>query len=453
MTLFTKDENPVRTPAAAFEMISPQQAFDTVIEVASRCVLPVELVSFDVAQGHVVGEDVIARDPVPAYRASIKDGYAVRSSDGPGLYPVVFECHAGLEVDNCMSLEEKHVAYISTGGPLPDGADAVVQIEDTRMTSDVVDGKHSVVEILKSVTSGEDVREIGSDMRPGEVVLEKGEYIGPGEVSMLATVGLTDIPVYRKPIVAVISTGDEVEEPTIQILPRGKVRDSNRAMLVTAVSEAGARAHDLGIVRDSENLVEASIQEAVSMGADVIITTGGVSMGNKDFIKPILEKLGTIHFGKICMKPGKPCTFATIPREGSTDVIVFGLPGNPVSALTTFHLLVSPCIRRLAGHSIQNLVVRAYAATASPIKVDPLRTEYRRVHIKFETDPSNQHSSGTLVAHDIAGSQISSRIMSYCGANALLEVPSLKQQPVDGGILQPGTVLPVLMLQNKRILQ
>ena len=446
MTLFT--ENPGKTPAALFEIISAQQAFDMVIDVASKSILPVENVSFDVAQGHVVGEDVVAKDPVPAYRASIKDGYAVRSVDGPGLYPVVFECHAGLEVDRCVALEGKQVAYISTGGPLPDGAYAVVQIEDTRMTSDVIDGTHSVVEIMKSVSSGEDVRQIGSDMSPGEVVLRKGEYIGAGEVCMLATVGLAEVPVYRKPIVAVLSTGDEVEEPTVEVLSRGKVRDSNRAMLVTAVSDAGARAHDLCIVRDSEENVENSIREAIAMGSDVIITTGGVSMGNKDFIKPILERMGTIHFGKICIKPGKPCTFATIPREGSTDVIVFGLPGNPVSALTTFHLLVSPCIRRLSGHSVDSLVTRASATTSCPIRQDAHRTEYRRVHVTFDTDAKNP-SSGTLIAHDIAGSHISSRIMSYCVANALLQVPSLKEQPSStDGMLPPGTVLPILLLDN-----
>lgn len=452
MTLFSEDDNPLRTPAASFDMISPEDAFEKVIDIASRSILPVERVSFDVAQGHVVGDDMVGQYPVPAFRASIKDGFAVRSTDGPGLYPIVFECHAGREVHDGVFLGEKQVAYITTGGPVPNGADAVVQIEDTRMTEDVVDGKYSVVEILKQTNPGEDVRDIGSDMRPGEVVLRKGDYIGAAEISMLATVGLTEIPVYRKPMVAILSTGDEVVEPTVKVLPVGKVRDSNRAMLVTAVSEAGARAFDLGIVGDSEEMVETAIKEAIQLGADIIITTGGVSMGNKDYIKPILEKIGTIHFGKICMKPGKPCTFATVCREGNRNVILFGLPGNPVSALTTFHLLVSPCIRRMAGHQEDTLRTRTTARTSFPITMDPSRTEYRRVRVSFEVD-STTSGIGTLVAHDVGGSQISSRIMSYCGANALLEVPSQKQRPSDGGVLDTGTVLPVLLLQNKRIIQ
>jgi gephyrin len=349
-----------------------------------------------------------------------------------------------------MVLKAKQVAYISTGGPVPEGSDAVVQVEDTRMTDEVVDGQHSVVEICKQVTKGEDIRAIGSDMMPGELVMKKGEYIGAGEIAMLATVGVTQIPVYRKPTVAIISTGDEVEEPTIDVLPKGKVRDANRAMLVSAVLEAGARPLDMGIARDSEDTVEGAINEAISMGADIIITTGGVSMGSKDFIKPILSRKGTIHFGKICMKPGKPCTFATISRD-ENDIIVFGLPGNPVSALTTFNLLVSPCIRRLCGFPDDRLEIRTQAVTSFPIRMDSSRTEYRRVKVTFEPD-SCDTSTGKLVAYDIAGSQISSRIMSYREANALMVVPSRDQLDIQDGILPSGSLLPVIMLQTKRIL-
>jgi gephyrin len=442
MTL-TKDT--LKTPSAAFAMISAAEARSIVLEKSKP--LDVQYVSFDVAQGHVIGEDVVAREPVPAYRASIKDGYSVVSSDGPGLYPVVFECHAGSTEAVKMVLKENQVAYISTGGPVPEGSDAVVQVEDTRMTDDVIDGQHSVVEICKKVESGEDIRAIGSDMMPGELVMKKGEYIGAGEIAMLATVGVTEIPVYRKPTVAIISTGDEVEEPTIEVLPMGKVRDANRAMLVTAVLEAGARPIDMGIARDSEENVEKAINEAISMGSDIIITTGGVSMGSKDFIKPILARKGTIHFGKICMKPGKPCTFATI----ESNVIVFGLPGNPVSALTTFNLLVGPCIRRLSGFPEDKLEIRAQAVTSFPIKMDSSRTEYRRVRVTFERE-SSETSSGKLVAHDIAGSQISSRIMSYREANALMIVPSRADMEIEDGILPLGSLLPVIMLQTKRIL-
>ncbi len=425
-----------KTPSASYLMISVEEALQTVLDTIS-IPLDVQPVSLDAAQGHVIGDDVVAVEPVPAFRASIKDGYAVVSGDGPGRYPVVFEAHAGGDANAVIHAGE--VAYIGTGGPLPDGADAVVQIEDTRMTQDTADGGHSIVEILRQVRSGEDVREIGSDMRPGEVVMKKGEYIGAGEIAMLATVGVREIPVYRKPTVAIISTGDEVEEPTIESLPKGKVRDANRAMLVSAVATSRARALDMGIARDSEENIEKTLDEAISIGADIIITTGGVSMGNKDFIKPLLERRGTIHFGKIRMKPGKPCTFATIPRENGRDIIVFGLPGNPVSALTTYHLLVSPCMRKMGGYPDHNLSLRAKATTTFPITMDPARVEYRRVHVVFE--PSVD-AAGTLMAYPVDGSQISSRIMSFREANGLLVVPQKK------GEVPSGSVLPIVLLHH-----
>eukprot|EP00889_Picochlorum_renovo_P002714 jgi/Picre1/29744/NNA_005126.t1 len=399
--------------------------------------LDVQSVSLDAAQGHVIGDDVVAVEPVPAFRASIKDGYAVVARDGPGRYPVVFEAHAGGDANAVLCPGQ--VAYIGTGGPVPDGADAVVQIEDTKMT-DAVEGDDSIVEILREVKSGEDIREVGSDMRPGEVVMQKGEYIGAGEIAMLATVGVREVPVYRKPTVAIMSTGDEVEEPTIESLPKGKVRDANRAMLVSAVSASGARALDMGIARDTEENIEKALDEAMSLGADIIITTGGVSMGTKDFIKPLLERRGTIHFGKIRMKPGKPCTFATISHDNTRDTVVFGLPGNPVSALTTFHLLVSPCIRRMGGYPDHDLLLRAHARTTFPITMDPVRVEYRRVHVVFE--PSSG-ANGTLVAYPVDGSQISSRIMSFREANGLLVVPQKK------GEIPAGSILPMIILPHR----
>ncbi|KAI8102793.1 hypothetical protein M9434_005586 [Picochlorum sp. BPE23] len=403
-----------------------------------QCFLKRFFFLFDVcAQGHVIGDDVVAVEPVPAFRASIKDGYAVVAGDGPGRYPVVFEAHAGGDANAVLCSGQ--VAYIGTGGPVPDGADAVVQIEDTKMT-DAVEGDDSIVEILREVKPGEDIRDVGSDMRPGEVVMQKGEYIGAGEIAMLATVGVREVPVYRKPTVAIMSTGDEVEEPTIDSLPRGKVRDANRAMLVSAASASGARALDMGIARDTEENIEKALDEAMSLGADIIITTGGVSMGTKDFIKPLLERRGTIHFGKIRMKPGKPCTFATISHDNTRDTVVFGLPGNPVSALTTFHLLVSPCIRRMGGYPDHDLILRAHARTTFPITMDPVRVEYRRVHVVFE--PSSD-ANGTLVAYPVDGSQISSRIMSFREANGLLIVPQKK------GEIPAGSILPMIILHHR----
>jgi len=446
MPLFNKDTKPA---AAAFKMISAEDAYKIVTE---TCVaVPRRRIDAPLssAHGHVLASDIHARDPVPAYRASVKDGYAVRSADGAGRYPVVYECHAGVDVSKFDGLKKQTVAYISTGGPLPDGADAVVQVEDTKMTGDVVQG-HSVVEILKDSTPSEDVREIGSDMAAGECVLKAGTMVCAAEVAMLATVGAVNVPVYARPRVAIMSTGDEVEEPMVESLPLGKVRDANRAMLLAAVAEVGASPIDMGIARDSEAVVERTIEDAISQGADVLISTGGVSMGNKDFIKGILQRIGTVHFGKICMKPGKPCTFATIVR-GDRTVVFFGLPGNPVSALTTFHLYVSPAIKILQGLPEGRWRIGAYAVTTAEIKMDPSRVEYRRVLVEYISDPG-ETANGKIVAHDGMGSQASSRIMNYHGANALLVVPSQAERLGDT-VLPSGIVLPIIMLEGRRILR
>ena len=417
------------TPSAGFHMISLAEALQTVLRETVQ--LRVEMVPFELSSGHIVASDIYAAEPVPSYRASIKDGYAVVSADGPGEFPVVFEAHAGAAPAG--PLQRGQVAYISTGGPVPEGSDAVVQVEDTEHTG--VDGR---VKILKQAKPGEDIREIGSDMRPGEIVMRKGEMIGSSEMGMLATVGVAEVPVFRKPHVAVLSTGDEVEEPSIKTLPTGKVRDANRCMLITAIQEVGGRSWDLGISRDSEDKVEKAVDEAIASGADILITTGGVSMGAKDYIKPILQRRGTIHFGKVRMKPGKPCTFATVPH-GDSRLIVFGLPGNPVSALATFHLLVVPCLRTLAGHQDPS-PTKIWVKTTFPITMDPQRTEYMRVTVKHVASGEND-ASGTYCAYSTGG-QISSRIMSFQHANALLEVPQRK------GILPEGTLLPAFMLST-----
>ncbi len=436
--------------AASFKMISADDAYRIVCATCNSLAKSVEGLPLTAAHRHVLADDIHAKDPVPAYRASVKDGYAVRSSDGPGKYPVVYECHAGVDVSRLAPLEKNSVAYISTGGPLPEGADAVVQVEDTKTTGDVSAGKR-VVQILKTTSPSEDVREIGSDMAAGECVLKAGTMIGAAEVAMLATVGVVEVPVYRKPRVAIMSTGDEVEEPMTENLPLGKVRDANRAMLLAAVSEVGACPIDVGIARDTEANVEQAIEGAISQGADVLISTGGVSMGNKDFIKGILQRIGTVHFGKICMKPGKPCTFATIKGADARTVVFFGLPGNPVSALTTFHLYVSPAIKILQGLPESQLRVGAYATTTSPIRMDASRVEYRRVLVEYISEPG-ETARGKIAAHDAQGAQASSRIMNYHGANALLVVPSQADR-LGETVLPAGTVLPVVILEGKRVLR
>lgn len=411
-------------------MISMDEAVDTVL--SKTDLLPAETVPFQAAFKLTLAEDVRAAEPVPGYRASIKDGYAVVSSDGPGEYDVVFEAHAGASPQ---TLQPGSVAYVSTGGVVPDGADAVVQIEDTTQLGP---GK---VKILRQVKPGEDIRAVGSDMAAGEVALSAGQHVGAAEIGILATVGATQVSVRRTPVVAVLSTGDEVEEPSVEQLTPGKIRDANRAMLLAAAAGTGAKAVDLGIAGDTAEKVEAALDAAIAAGADVLLTTGGVSMGDKDFVKPLLGRRGEIFFGKVCMKPGKPLTFAKVPIPGGDrSLLVFGLPGNPASSLVTFHLVVVPCLRKMQGWADPSLR-RIHVRTTFPIKMDPERPEYHRTVVRWVRPAGAPEDAlaGEFVA-DSTGGQISSRILSLKSANALLEVPKAK------GVLEAGTALSALVI-------
>lgn len=413
------------TPAASYKMLNVEDAQMIILE--NTKLLNSEIVPLSAACGRILADTILAPEPVPGYRASIKDGYAVRSSDGPGEYPVAFSAHAGTETER---LPPGSVAYISTGGPVPDGADAVVQIEDTEFSTPSSLSEGGRVKIKIRVPPGCDIRPIGSDMAQGEPVLFPGDRIGPAEVGILATVGTSSVAVYRTPHVAVLSTGDEVCEPDAPRLAPGQVRDANRAMLLAAAASHGAKVTDLGIVKDSMQLVEAAVDRALDIGADILLTSGGVSMGDKDFIKPLLESRGTVYFGKICMKPGKPLTFAEL-RSGVKPLLVFGLPGNPVSSIVTFALAVLPCMRKMEGWK-EPLLRRIHVKTCMNIKMDPVRPEYHRAVVSWSKNDG-------LMAESTGG-QISSRLLSSKSANVLLEIPKKE------GILPAGSIVSALIV-------
>ncbi|KAL1591384.1 hypothetical protein SLS60_011997 [Paraconiothyrium brasiliense] len=379
--------------------------------------------------GSVLAEDVKAVESVPAFRASIVDGYAISiPSSGKfekGVYPVALVSHA--QAGAVQELKEGQIARITTGAPLPPGADAVVMVEDTVLHSRTEDGKEEKeVEILTDeIKSGENVREVGSDVKEGDTIMKRGEGITVvgGEFGLLASVGTTEVSVYRRPVVGVLSTGDEIiphDRPGP--LSLGEVRDTNRPTLLTAVRSNNFEAVDLGIVSDKPGALEDTLRSALAQ-VDVIITSGGVSMGELDLLKPTIERSlgGTIHFGRVNMKPGKPTTFATVPTKHSSPTAsraaktIFSLPGNPASAVVTFHLFVLPSLHKQVGIVPAGLP-RVKVALDADVRMDKGRPEYHRAVVAVAED-------GGLIASSTGG-QRSSRIGSFKGANALLCMPA-----------------------------
>jgi gephyrin len=288
-------------------MVPVDDALNTII--LSCEALPPVLVDIEndpvEALNRILAKDVTAADPLPPFRASIMDGYAVIASDGCGEFPVVANITAGLDLT--FSLKSGEVAYITTGAPVPSGADAVVKIEDTVEATD--NSGATRVGICVNSSPGTWIREIGSDVQEGELILSQGDLITAAEIGLLATVGATQVSVYPKPLVGVISTGNELVPPSAELKP-GKIRDSNRSMLLAAASEAHAAPIDMGMIDDSDSTTETAIMEALQR-VDILVTSGGVSMGNLDLVKPLLERLGEVKFGRLNMKPGilaiSPC--------------------------------------------------------------------------------------------------------------------------------------------------
>lgn len=413
-----------------YPMLAVENAVDLIIKnspgpVATQAKVDIALV------GYVLAEDILSSEAVPAYRASIVDGYAIVIPSAPeannkGVFPVQAVSHAAS--GDMSPLRAGHLARITTGAPLPPGANAIVMVEDTVLKTTTADGsEEATVEILTEdrFKDGENVREIGSDIRIGETLLKQGDEISAvgGELGLLASVGRSEAQVYRKPVVGVLSTGDEIiQHDQSAVLQRGEVRDCNRPTLLAAIRGWGYETVDLGIAKDKPGALEEHLRTAMR-NVDVIVTSGGVSMGELDLLKPTIERAlgGTIHFGRVSMKPGKPTTFATVPFKDSAGnhqamKPVFSLPGNPASAVVTAHLFVLPCLQKMSGKQGPFGLPKSRAILEQDVKCDPTRPEYHRVGLVLGHD-------GTLRAISTGG-QRSSRIGSLKGASGLLCLPA-----------------------------
>lgn len=407
-------------------MWTVEQALEAILARAGR--LPEERVPLLESLGRVLAEEIAADIDVPPFDNSAVDGYAVRAEDtagatpdAPALLRTLADVPAGALAAEAVTAGT--AARVMTGAPLPPGADAMVMVEDTRPA------EAGRVAILEAARPGDHIRRAGEDVPRGTVVLNAGTRLRAAEIAMLATMGRATVRTVRPAKVAVISTGDEVVDIEEGVIPPpGKIRNSNRYALAALVREAGAIVHSLTHIPDEPTATEAALR-AVSdpqTGADVIVTAGGVSVGDRDFVKPALERLGRLELWKVAMKPGKPLAFG-----GIGDALFFGLPGNPVSAMVTFELFVRPTLWKLAGRAdLHRPQVRAVLTEAVPHT--PGRREYVRAITttqdgQFVTRPTGAQGSGIL--------------HSMTRANSLLIVP-----PESAG-LAAGETAAVLLLE------
>jgi len=373
--------------------------------------LPAERVPILSALGRALAEPIVSGREIPPWANSSMDGYAVRAADThavPARLTVVGTVTAGAVPSRDVRAGE--AVRIFTGAPLPPGADAVIPQEDT----DAVDGH---VTLRAAVGVGDSVRPRGEDLKAGDVVLEPGAALGPAEIGLLATVGVSQVAVYRRPRVAILSTGNELAELGREPGP-GQIPNTNSYSLFAQVREAGGDPLNLGIAADRME----SIEERLRWGgmADVLLSSAGVSVGDLDLVRDALTRAGAaLHLWQVSMRPGKPITFGSIGERP-----VFGLPGNPVSAMVTFELFVRPALRRLAGFRAIHRG-RLHARALAPIANPGVRRGYLRVTL---------HRDRAGWGARLTGDQGSAILTSMVRADGLAVVPGDTIVPAGGDV-------------------
>jgi len=395
------------------EQLIPLEEVQRVVLTSCHALDPIEI-KLSSSLGFVLASDVRVPEDLPSFANTAMDGYAVRAEDTAGA-PVELRVLGVVAAGTAPAHEVVRgtSVQIMTGAPMPAGADAIAIVERTQPGS-----SPETVRILDPVSPGLYVRSAGSDLRRGDLALAAGTVIGPAHVGLLASIGASRVTVHRRPTVGVFSTGDELVSDGAPLGP-GQIRDSNRQGLLAALQRDACVGVDLGSFRDDEGAISAALREGVDR-CDALLTSGGVSMGEFDFVKVALGKLvdeqgGQIHQFKIAIKPAKPLSFATVATPAGRDVPVFGLPGNPVSSMVSYQVVALPALKRLSGH--RSPLARRIPAVAVE---DFDRRPDGKLHLLRVV--ASMGPDGRIVVRS-AGGQASHQLAAMAASNALALVP------------------------------
>ena len=378
-------------------------------------VTTVEHLHIRAALGRITAEDVISPLDVPSHDNSAMDGYAVRyadlKADGEVTLKVVGSSFAGVPFKG--DVKPGASVRIMTGGVMPAGADTIVMQEHVKASGDsvTIGGGHK---------KNQNLRRAGEDLKTGQIALKRGTLLRPAEIGMIASLGIGEIAVYRKLRVAYFSTGDELRSIGTT-LGAGQIYDSNRYTIQGMLARLGCESIDMGVVRDDPKLLEQAFRVA-SLSADVVITSGGVSVGEADFVKDLLEKLGEVVFWKIAMKPGRPLAYGKLGNAH-----FFGLPGNPVSVMVTFYQFVREALLKLSGRDPIPPLPSFKVPCTSSLKKAPGRTEFQRGVL-------TQDESGNWSVY-VTGDQGSGILRSMSEANCFIILPEAQGNVASGALV------------------
>lgn len=402
------------TPTSTTPKLKPVE--EAISELVAAVDVPneTELVELSQANRRVLAQPICSTIDVPAFNNSAMDGYAIHDSNlstnngsPKNEFTVIGSALAGQTFDR--SLQDGEAIRIMTGAPVPKGANAVVMQENTQVNDDRLT-------LMQPAHYHDNIRFAGEDIQVGQAVFHQGHQVRSIDIGVLASLGVAEVLVYKPLTVAIFSTGDELTLPGQNLAP-GQIYDSNRITIANMLNRLGAEVIDLGVIKDDKNRISAAFQQANEQ-ADLIISSGGVSVGDADYTKEVLAELGEIGFWKVAIKPGKPFAYGKL-----TNSHFMGLPGNPVSAAVTFHILALPAIVKMMGGKYQN-PQRFLAQTTQRIKKRPGRMDFQRgiAHVDesghWQVTPFTGQGSGIMT--------------SLSNANCYLVLPQ-ESGPIDAG--------------------